>query len=1002
MNNGRSSRLHSLVYAIILTMLLLMGAYVWLVFITAESGAGGDGAPGTDGQNGSITLTIVTDNNETNVTYLEGPNASLTILIVGNGTEGPVGPEGPPGPQGEPGDVGPAGEEGPPGPQGTAGGQGPPGEQGEPGETGADGPPGPQGQPGPNGTQGEPGETGAEGSPGPQGPPGPNGTQGEPGETGPQGDPGETGPQGDPGDNGTNCDCSGALRYVNGIGVGANNTFFLEAGANVVLTPLENGLLINSSGATGPTGPQGPAGANGTCGCNGTGIFTVNSLVPDGNANFDIVAGNGITIAPLTGAISISSTIVQGIVYINGLPANGNNSFSVLAGTGISVVSDGTGVTISGTVSQGIVYINGIPGDGNATFTLSAGTHVVLTPQTNGMQIATDATPLSVGSTLVSRDPDGDFASHFITAQLFRAIVDGDDTVNTTVFTAALPGDTYPRFTIAAGGTMGWGIGSSPVDTQLYRSGDGTLTLESDLLQTGWLRTGDTAVPLNTQNGDVTAVRAMIGTPEQALGDPFATVMKVSGILTTANASSTPGTSCAFNSSVQVTGSVIATGTFVAHTMTGDLTSDTTTVAAIRGLQGGVRGMRAGSATAIIGARVENGAGTNVPSTQGLLAVAVTAAGTGYVVGDLPTVTGGGGTGGTVRVATVGGGGTVTGITMERPGMTYTAGTGRATTGGTGTGLTVNIQSVGATTYGTITGLQVVPYTGGSFYATPTFTTSITGILVDGPSLGAASTKPRPPTITGIQINPQIEASATNIGLYVADGGGAALAANYGVLTGTMSADNASNIGLYVRGSTGSHSSNIGIIVAASTGAGAATNIGIRINPPSGGTTNLAMQINAQGTTAASGIQFGTGVDSPRLVNLYRSANGLLRTDAEVLAPHFIGSTSAPSVVLGSGAGGGSPSFAIFGSDCRHQIQIVTGTSPPTSATIFTVTYNVAFTSGASTYPTFSPANSATAQMTGNQAVYISSPSLSSYVLTSGPGTGLPAGTFLIWYFSTC
>jgi hypothetical protein len=89
--------------------------------------------------------------------------ATDTLTIFVQVSEGLRGPEGPIGPQGEPGAVGAAGAQGPAGPAGP---QGPQGAQGPQGEQGPQGPEGPQGARGP------------EGAPGPEGPQGPQGPSG--------------------------------------------------------------------------------------------------------------------------------------------------------------------------------------------------------------------------------------------------------------------------------------------------------------------------------------------------------------------------------------------------------------------------------------------------------------------------------------------------------------------------------------------------------------------------------------------------------------------------------------------------------------------------------------------------------------------------------------------------------------------------------------------------------------------------------------------------------
>lgn len=72
-------------------------------------------------------------------------------------------------------------------------------------------------------------------------------------------------------------------------------------------------------------------------------------------------------------------------------------------------------------------------------------------------------------------------------------------------------------------------------------------------------------------------------------------------------------------------------------------------------------------------------------------------AGTGYKVGDVITVVQGGASGGTATVATIGGGGAVTGLNVNTAadGTGYATATALATTGGSGTSLQVDITLIG-------------------------------------------------------------------------------------------------------------------------------------------------------------------------------------------------------------------------------------------------------------------------------------------------------------------
>jgi hypothetical protein len=88
---------------------------------------------------------------------------------------------------------------------------------------------------------------------------------------------------------------------------------------------------------------------------------------------------------------------------------------------------------------------------------------------------------------------------------------------------------------------------------------------------------------------------------------------------------------------------------------------------------------------------------TATRSTGGITAVnpVPTVAGTGYVVGEILTVTTGG-TNGKAIVESVGTGGAVTGISLLRAGATYTTGTGKATTASAaGINCTIEITTIG-------------------------------------------------------------------------------------------------------------------------------------------------------------------------------------------------------------------------------------------------------------------------------------------------------------------
>jgi len=76
-----------------------------------------------------------------------------------------------------------------------------------------------------------------------------------------------------------------------------------------------------------------------------------------------------------------------------------------------------------------------------------------------------------------------------------------------------------------------------------------------------------------------------------------------------------------------------------------------------------------------------------------VLSATPTAGGSGYVVGDVLTITTGG-TGATATVTAIGALGTVTAVSLTTPGSGYTTGAGKVTSGGTGTSCTLDITTV--------------------------------------------------------------------------------------------------------------------------------------------------------------------------------------------------------------------------------------------------------------------------------------------------------------------
>jgi hypothetical protein len=115
------------------------------------------------------------------------------------------------------------------------------------------------------------------------------------------------------------------------------------------------------------------------------------------------------------------------------------------------------------------------------------------------------------------------------------------------------------------------------------------------------------------------------------------------------------------------------------------------------------------------------------------------------------------------------------------------------------------------------------------------------------------------------------------------------------------------------------------------------------------------------------------------------------------LYPSHLGSlTSAPTIAAGTGAGT-SPTVSIAGNDIAQKVTITTGSSPTASATVATITFNVAYTTAPRVILT--PANANAAGLSGASQVYVDDSSIgtTSYVISVGSG-GLTASTTYLFY----
>lgn len=581
----------------------------------------------------------------------------------------------------------------------------------------------------------------------------------------------------------------------------------------------------------------------------------------------------------------------------------------------------------------------------------------------SGEVLANAGTPFDVFNTLVKRDNLGDFAATEVNATLFTAT---GATASSEVLQSKVLGDAQQRFTMTADGTMSWGNGINGTDVNMFRSAVNTLTVDvGNLIINGYSKTGTLGAPTNTAIGDKSVTRFMVGTPDLAFSTSNGLFMITTGV----DSTTTSGISLGLNLSSTWAPPSTAAGTYTGTQLGGIVGSDNSITGIINGASALAIMNGSGDIVHPTGLYAAAVMGSNRASNQGLLTITVNASGSGYTAGDVLTVTGCSGTGGTVTVLTVDGGGAVLTIQVQHPGKQYTITNGCATTGGTGTGAQINILVRGSTSIGTgnaAVGVRAQGFTAAGTFVTPTVVAA-TGIEVLDCDAGSG-----PATIqaqNGIDIKAQTQSASTNRGIIV-------------------------------RPFTAAATLNVGFDINAFTGTGT-TNVGLRIATPSGATNNYALQFSTQSTTPSGGIQFGSGADAI-LANLYRSASGRLRTDGEFQALHYLCISGTPTIAAGTGAGT-SPTISITGTDAGMQVSLTTGTTPAAAAIIFTVTYATAYSSTA-TFPVFSPAPTTTstsnaAALSGATAPFIGATTTTTFTFRSG-SSALTAATTYVWNFS--
>lgn len=137
---------------------------------------------------------------------------------------------------------------------------------------------------------------------------------------------------------------------------------------------------------------------------------------------------------------------------------------------------------------------------------------------------------------------------------------------------------------------------------------------------------------------------------------------------------------------------------------------------------------------------------------------------------------------------------------------------------------------------------------------------------------------------------------------------------------------------------------------------------------------------------------FGDGTRSAKALTIDGTGNQTVTANASHLV--IAGSNPTPSAGAGSGTG---PTISVTASSCdaRGTIQVTTGTAPTASATIVQLTYTNTYTNAPSVI--LYPGNAATAALSGNSSVFVSS--VSGFFQIVAGSTALAATTAYTWNY---
>lgn len=304
----------------------------------------------------------------------------------------------------------------------------------------------------------------------------------------------------------------------------------------------------------------------------------------------------------------------------------------------------------------------------------------------------------------------------------------------------------------------------------------------------------------------------------------------------------------------------------------------------------------------------------------------------------------------------------IEGITTVSTDFIQVEGTGALASGGGITGYRGNIYSTGTTSaIGNFTG-----YIGGVFHTVPQNVTN---------QIGATTVCITEAGFSSGNITNQFgfQATVTHAG------------------AGTITTSRGFMADLQVTGS-GTITRYIGFDCSTLNTAVATTLAAFRFSGVSGAVNNFGIWSNTNTTGTGSGIVFGTGGDT----SFWRGASNQLLTQGDWMSRHYLCS-STPTVAAGAGAGTG-PTISITGTDHGFTVNLTTGTTATTNATLFTVTFGAAWTTSAPAV-IYAPGNAATAALAVGATPFTSAVATTNMTFTSN-ATALADSTAYIFRFA--